>query len=332
MYECLFRRRAFGGFTVKGVCIVQRVKKFLPISVAFVFGLFVLAGPTGHALASDSDGFDSSTLAVASANIQLGASHSMKGGMKAGDNSNDPLETVNRAIFSFNEFLLQNLLRPVAVVYRDNLPKAVRHVIGNFLHNLNSPAILANDLLQLEFGRAANTGVRFAINSTIGMLGFADAAAEWGYQKHKEDLGQTFAVWGVGEGFYLVLPIFGPSNPRDLVGKIGEGFMDPLNLYAANTGNVWVPWTRSSLGGIHLYSGLVDELDEVKKTSVDYYATIRSLARQKRASEIRNGKETDLPAIPDLGYDYDNLNDDLKQPAVVPVRPAKNSDQVSSAI
>ena len=305
---------------------MQRVKKFLPISVAFLFGLFVLVGPSGQALAADSDGFDSSTLAVASADVQLAGKHSMKSGS---DDANDPLESINRAIFSFNEFLLQNLIRPVAVLYRDGVAPPIRHVIGNFLHNLNSPTILANDLLQLEFGRAATTATRFVINSTLGMLGFADPAAEWGYVKHKEDLGQTFAVWGVGEGFYMILPILGPSNPRDLVGRIGDGYMDPLNMYATNTGNDWIPWTRMLVGGIHLYSGLVDELDEVKKTSVDYYATIRSLARQKRAAEIRNGKEADLPAIPDLGYDYDNLNDDLKQPAAAPVLPAKKSDQVS---
>ncbi|MBT3907893.1 MAG: VacJ family lipoprotein [Rhodospirillales bacterium] len=305
---------------------MQRVKKFLPISVAFLFGLFVLVGPTGQALAADSDGFDSSTLAVASADVQLAGKHSMK---KDADDANDPLESINRAIFSFNEFLLQNLIRPVAVVYRDSLPKPIQNVIGNFLHNLNSPTILANDLLQLEFGRAVTTAKRFAINSTVGLFGFTDPAAEMGYQKHKEDLGQTFAVWGVGEGFYMILPILGPSNPRDLVGRIGDGYMDPLNMWANNTDRDWIPWSRALVGGIHLYSGLVDELDEVKKTSVDYYATIRSLARQKRAAEIRNGKEADLPAIPDLGYDYDNLNDDLKQPAAAPVLPVKKSDQVS---
>ena len=303
---------------------MQRVKKFLPISVAFLFGLFVLVGPFGQAMASDSDGFDSSTLAVASADVQLAGKHSMKSGS---DDANDPLESINRAIFSFNEFLLQNLIRPVAIAYRNGVAPPFKYVIGNFLHNLNSPTILANDLLQLEFHRAATTVTRFAINSTIGLLGLADPAAEWGYAKHKEDLGQTFAVWGVGEGFYMILPILGPSNPRDLVGKIGDSYLDPLNMLASDA--EWVPWTRTLVGGIHLYAGLVDELDEVKKTSVDYYATIRSLARQKRAAEIRNGKEADLPAIPDLGYDYDNLNDDLKQPAAAPALPTKKSDQVS---
>jgi len=305
---------------------VQRIKKVLPISVAFVFGLFVLVAPLGQATASDGDGFDSSELAVASSDVQLAGKHSMKSGS---DDANDPLESINRAIFSFNEFLLQNLIRPVAVLYRDNVAPPIKHVIGNFLHNLNSPTILANDLLQFEFGRAATTLKRFAINSTFGMFGLADPAAEWGYVKHKEDLGQTLAVWGVGEGFYMILPILGPSNPRDLAGKLGDGLLDPLNMWADNTNREGIPWTRTLVGGIHLYSGLVDELDKVKKTAVDYYATIRSLARQKRAAEIRNGKEADLPAIPDLGYDSDNLNDDLKQPAEVPALPVKKSDQVS---
>jgi phospholipid-binding lipoprotein MlaA len=303
---------------------VDRVKKFFPIGLTFLLGIFVLVGSSNLAWAADEKGFDSTTLAIETLEDQLAADADI-------DDANDPLETMNRAIFSFNDFILKYFLRPVGSAYRDYIPGQVRDVIGNFLHNLNSPVILANDLLQFEFKRAFTTFNRFAINTTVGVLGIGDAAAEWGLEKHKEDLGQTFAVWGVGEGFYLVLPLMGPSNPRDAIGKFADGYLDPVNTWAGNTGRQYISYSRSAVSGLHLYSGLIDELDEIKKTSVDYYATIRSLARQKRAAEIRNGKEADLPPIPDLGFDYDDLNDDLKQPAAAPTRSVKKRDQVSNS-
>jgi hypothetical protein len=102
-----------------------------------------------------------------------------------------------------------------------------------------------------------------------------------------------------------------------------------LNAWAKNTGMDYISPLRSAVTGVHLYSGLIDELDSVRKGSVDYYATIRSLARQKRAAEIRNGKEADLPPIPDLGFDYDDLNG-LEPPAVAPSAViAKPQDQIS---
>jgi len=130
--------------------------------------------------------------------------------------------------------------------------------------------------------------------------------------KHSEDLGQTLAVWGVGEGFYLVLPVFGPSNPRDGIGRLVDGYFDPLNLWATNTEREYITYSRMGVTAVSVYTHLRDELDDVKKTSVDYYATIRSLYRQKRASEIRNGAEGKLPPIPDLGFDLDEKD---QQPA-----------------
>jgi phospholipid-binding lipoprotein MlaA len=303
---------------------VYRVKNFCPIGLAFFFSLFVMVGTGNLVWAADEKGFDSATFAIETLDGQLAADADV-------EDANDPLESINRAIFGFNDFMLEYLLRPVGIAYRDYVPGALRDVIGNFLHNLNTPVIFANDLLQFEFERALTTFNRFAINTTVGFLGFGDAAAEWGMEKHKEDLGQTLAVWGVGEGFYLVLPILGPSNPRDAIGKFADGYFDPLNAWAGNTGRDYISYSRSVVSGLHLYSGLIDELDEVKKTSVDYYATIRSLARQKRAAEVRNGREADLPPIPDLGFDYDDFNDDLKQPATAPASSIKKRDQVSSS-
>ena len=217
---------------------------------------------------------------------------------------NDPLESLNRSIFEFNEGLQDVLLRPIAKFYNANVNLTVRQGISNFLHNLSSPVIFANDLLQGEFERALTTFGRAFINTTIGIVGFADvAASEFGIERHSEDFGQTLAVYGMGEGFYLVLPIFGPSSPRDAIGKfVIDPYLDPLGLWLDNTDRQNIAYTLAGAEGLDEYAGIVDELNQVKKTSVDYYAAVRSLYRQKRKTEINNGSILELPPIPDLSY------------------------------
>ena len=216
---------------------------------------------------------------------------------------NDPLESMNRAIFEFNEGLQDVLLRPIAKFYNANVNLTVRQGISNFLDNLSSPVIFANDLLQGEFERALTTFGRAFINTTIGIVGFADVALEFGLERHDEDFGQTLAVYGMGEGFYLVLPIFGPSNPRDAIGKfVIDPYLDPLGLWLGNTDRQNIEYMLAGAKGLDEYAGIVDELNQVKKTSVDYYAAVRSLYRQKRKTEINNGSILELPPIPDLSY------------------------------
>ena len=124
-----------------------------------------------------------------------------------------------------------------------------------------------------------------------------------GIERHGEDFGQTLAVYGMGEGFYLVLPIFGPSSPRDAFGKLViDPYLDPLGLWLGNTDRQNIEYTLTGAKGLDEYAGIVDELNQVKKTSVDYYAAVRSLYRQKRKTEINNGSILELPPIPDLSY------------------------------
>ena len=216
---------------------------------------------------------------------------------------NDPLESMNRAIFEVNEGLQDVLLRPIAKFYNANVNLTVRQGISDFLDNLSSPVIFANDLLQGEFERALTTFGRAFINTTIGIVGFADVALELGLERHDEDFGQTLAVYGMGEGFYLVLPIFGPSSPRDAIGKfVIDPYLDPLGLWLGNTDRQNIQYTLAGANGLDQYAGIVDELNQVKKTSVDYYAAVRSLYRQKRKTEINNGSILELPPIPDLSY------------------------------
>lgn len=227
------------------------------------------------------------------------------------DDVNDPIEPVNRFIFGFNELVQAWVLRPATEVYRIFIPPPIRQVIGNMIDNVRSPVILANDLLQGETDRAWETTQRFAINTTIGVGGMFDWATDFGIPKHNEDFGQTLAVWGVGEGFYLVLPVFGPSNPRDAVGKVVDRFFDPLSFYLASENLEAAQYARLSTEAVDEYGGVVDELEELKRTSVDYYAALRSLYRQRRATEIRNGEELDLPPIPDLDLTEQRIEDDM---------------------
>jgi len=201
---------------------------------------------------------------------------------------NDPIEPVNRAIFSFNDTLDQYVIKPVAQGYHDFLPASVQSGIRNFLNNLHEPIVFANDLLQGRPGPAGDDLARLAINSTFGLGGIFDIAGMGGNRYHDADFGQTFGVWGVPDGPYLVLPIFGPSNPRDTAGMVAGSFADPADAVAV-ANNYYIPvFARGLVDGIDTRSRYLNTLDRIRSTSLDYYATIRSLSRQRRAAEIRH--------------------------------------------
>ena len=221
----------------------------------------------------------------------------------AASDANDPLEPVNRAIFAFNEFIYALIIRPIADAYVLVIPQEARDGVKNALGNVRSPVVLANDLLQGEFTRAWQTTERMFINTTVGVGGVVDVAKMWGINGHDEDVGQTLAVWGVPEMFYLVLPILGPSNPRDAVGQFADGYLDPLSYWMSNTNREEITWGRTVLSGVDSYSRVMDDLKKLKETSIDYYAAVRSIARQKRETEIRNGAPLVTP-LPDIRYDF----------------------------
>jgi phospholipid-binding lipoprotein MlaA len=201
------------------------------------------------------------------------------------DDVNDPLEAINRSIFKFNEFILNLLLRPISNVYNDNLPAVFRIGVKNFLTNLSSPISVANHLLQGEPDEALRSVGRIMANTIVGFGGLVDVASELGAPGRKEDFGQTLSVWGINEGIYLVLPIFGPSNPRDLVGKfIVDPYFNATGNWISNTNKNAIDWSLKATSGVSEYAGVVNELNQIKKTSIDYYAAIRSLYRQKRKS------------------------------------------------
>ncbi len=223
------------------------------------------------------------------------------------NDENDPLELFNRFSFSFNLALDTLVIRPVAVTYRFLLPREARDAVRNVLRNLRSPVVLANDLLQGEWQRAETTLVRFLVNSTVGVLGLFDVAADWGYAHHDEDFGQTLAVHGVGEVFYLVIPVLGPSSARDGVGFLVDIYLDPLTYVANNNDAEDLLLARTGTAGIDTRSRNIEALDDLKRDSIDFYARMRSLYRQRRANEIANGEVSEETPTPGLySFDFDS--------------------------
>src|SRR3954449_12015255 len=207
---------------------------------------------------------------------------------------NDPLEELNRSIFGFNQTVDEVVLVPVAKGYRTAVPPPMRASVHDFLQNLNEPVIFANDVLQAQPVLAAKTLARLSVNSTVGVAGMFDVASRIGIPQHPNDMGVTFATWGIGEGPYLVAPVLGPTTPRDIAGQIGDSFLDPAN-YVAGQHHVWyAPLSRTVVSGIDLRSRYIEALADIEKTSLDYYATIRSLYRQRRAAEVRH-EDSGLP-------------------------------------
>lgn len=234
------------------------------------------------------------------------------------DDENDPLEGLNRGIFEFNRVVDGAFLKPAAQIYRGVLPQEAQDGIRNFLRNLRSPLILVNNLLQGDMQAAGNTIGRFLLNTTAGLGGVLDLAADRGIPYRGEDFGQTLAVWGIGDGPYLMLPILGPSNVRDTTGMVAEWLVDPVNYYLDEEGLEWLIYVRAGLTGIDARARSIDVLNELERTSLDYYAAIRSLYRQQRTNDIRNSRPSDDEGRPNLTRAQAALPDD-----VVTFRPSR---------
>jgi len=210
----------------------------------------------------------------------------------------DPLEPVNRTVYAFNKIADKVVLAPVAKTYQTITPKPARKGVRNFLDNLQSPVILANDLLQGKFKRAAKTTARFAINSTVGIGGLIDVAKKAGIEKHYEDLGQTLGVHGVPSGPYLVVPLLGPTSVRDFAGLVTEQTLNPASV-ARFKGRQTFGRARLALNTVDSRAQSLEQVKTIRKTAVDEYASVRSIYQQYRKAVIADGK-LDMENLPDF--------------------------------
>jgi len=204
--------------------------------------------------------------------------------------ANDPAAPTNRTVFGGNMFVDRHVMKPVARFYVADVPKGAQHGVHHFVANLEEPKVLINDILQGNFSRSWNTLQRFTINTTVGGLGLFDVAQGWGLPRHDADFGQTLGVWGVGTGPNVQLPLLGFSNLRDVAGS-GIGIV--ANPFTLVTGPI-VAIINGTDKGLAVVDGRADLLpltDSVEKTSLDRYATFRSMMDQHRAAFIQEGRE-----------------------------------------
>jgi phospholipid-binding lipoprotein MlaA len=212
-------------------------------------------------------------------------------GMAAGEPEegavSDPLEPLNRRLFKTNRILDGMFFKPASMIYRGVVPQWGRDRVSNVVYNISEPVTVVNSVFQGDAENAFTATWRFLINTTFGLLGTFDAASELGLEPRKEDFGQTLSVWGVGSGPYIVLPILGPSNLRDTVGMAADVGANPL---------LWGKYTDTSVRvsyavarAIDARTKLLDVTNDIDRTSLDPYASYRSLYNQKRDSDISNG-------------------------------------------
>ncbi len=219
----------------------------------------------------------------------------------------DPWESVNRVVFDFNQGVDYILLEPAAEAYDYVLPEFARNHVHNAIVNLNDPISAVNLVLQGRFEDAGITTLRFFTNSTAGIGGLFEITDSQN-EDQQADFGQTLGSWGVGPGPYVVLPIFGPSSVRDTTGRVFDSFADPVNIYvSADNVRFADPYYfyigRAGLTAIDTRSQLSKPIDDLKRNSFDFYATIRSVYMQRRAAKIAGGDLQDTPTTSISDYD-----------------------------
>lgn len=215
----------------------------------------------------------------------------------------DPLEPMNRGVFWFNNQVDRFLLEPAAHGWQRVTPQVLRDSLEKFFENLRFPVRFVSNVIELNGGGAAEESGRFVVNSTVGVLGFFDPASGFGLEMTQTDIGVAFGRWGIPPGPYLVLPLFGPSNPRDTVGLAGDSVLSSgPSLVSRTAGAV--------LRGVDLLNTraeLIDEIDEAREASLDYYVFMRNAYVQHRSARVRGESEQTSPGeVQDDLYEIDD--------------------------
>lgn len=207
------------------------------------------------------------------------------GGCASSGNPRDPIEGFNRAVFAFNEGLDSVIVKPVAIGYEAVLPAPVRTGVTNFFGNIEDLFIGVNNLLQGKVPEAFSDLGRVVINTTVGLLGVIDFATDAGLEKHDEDFGQTFGRWGVGNGAYLVIPVFGPRTVRDTVGLVLDVATDPVaDHHPTRTRDIALALRLVNDRAILLPADKV-----VEEAALDKYTYIRDAYLQRRRKQVYDG-------------------------------------------
>ena len=209
----------------------------------------------------------------------------------------DPLEGLNRKTFVLNQGIDRFVLDPIIEVYRFFVPEPGRRAVKRVLVNLNSPAVLVNDLLQLEFHDAGVTTARFVVNSTVGVAGIFDVGELIGLPGHQSDFGQTLARAGVSSGPFLIIPVVGPTTLRDGTGSLVDFLFRPTTYFLAATDQVVVTSIHGGSSGLAEWDSQDDNLQRLEETSVDFYAALRSAYYQNRMAQIRRRDEDEAVAV-----------------------------------
>ncbi len=245
--------------------------------------------------------------------------------LAASRENNDPYEHVNRKLFGIYHAIDTHALRPVAVAYRDNVPRPVRGSLHNVLNNIANPVQFCNDVLQAKPRRAGDTFVRTVLNTSIGLGGFFDVATGLGYPDHSNDFGLTLALWGVPSGPFLFLPVLGPSDFRDGIGYGVSTVFNPLT-YASFGGSNALGFSVFGVGALDARSRALTDTDSIERSSLDPYAAYRSLYQQHRAAQVTAAR-TDRPATVPSWY----ASAEPAPPTSAPARPAPASPFGSGA-
>ncbi len=228
----------------------------------------------------------------------------------ATQNNKDPLESINRGVYKFNDVADKAVIKPVATAYKTVTPSPIRKGVSNFFSNLYTVTSVLNNILQLKFANAFSEAGRFVINSTFGIAGFIDVASMDNIPRHNEDFGQTLGHWGVSNDTYLVLPLIGPSSLRDATGIIVDGITtDPLT-YAHNIGEIRLHNQLRSAQIIDQRTQLLDATDILDDASIDPYAFLRDAYLQRRASQVQDG----LVPLSILNDDFEPADEDIDTP------------------
>ena len=214
----------------------------------------------------------------------------------------DPFERFNRSMFTFNDRLDRAVLEPLARGYNSITPQPVNTMISNFFNNIADIAVVANDVLQLEFGQALRNTTRIVYNTSFGIGGLFDVARFMELPKSQQDFGQTLAHWGVGEGYYLVLPVFGPSTTRDVWRLPVDAYLlDPTRTIDSED----VRWGLRGLNAIDTRAGLLGATRLLDEAALDPYSFMREAYLQRRRALIL-GEDA---ALPRFDFDFDDDDD-----------------------